>query len=90
MSLVQVRWFSPAAGREGHCRQISLCVGSTHSVLVTLGLPSLTGVCSPRLTLLRLPAALYGVGPAWHVVPVFRFSIKVRTRLRLRFVPSLA
>ena len=29
-SLVQ---FSPAAGRAGHCRQMSLCVGSTHRVL---------------------------------------------------------
>ena len=42
-SLVQ---FSPAAGRVGRCRQILLCVGSTHSVLATLGLPSLTGVCA--------------------------------------------
>ena len=42
-SLVQ---FSPAAGREGRCRQILLCVGSTHSVLATLGLPPLTGVCA--------------------------------------------
>ena len=29
-SLVQ---FSPAAGRAGRCRQMSLCVGSTRSVL---------------------------------------------------------
>ena len=29
-SLVQ---FSPAAGRAGHCRQMSLCMGSTHRVL---------------------------------------------------------
>ena len=37
-------------GREGHCRQMSLaCVGSTRSVLATLGLPPLTGVCFPRL-----------------------------------------
>ena len=36
--------------REGHCRQMSLaCVGSTRSVLATLGLPPLTGVCFPRL-----------------------------------------
>ena len=39
-SLVQ---FSPAAGRAGRCRQIPLCVGSTHRVLATLGLPG-TGV----------------------------------------------
>ena len=42
-SLVRVRLFSCAAGREGHCRQISLaCVGSTRSVPATLGLPPLT------------------------------------------------
>ena len=42
--------FSRAAGREGHCRQMSLaCVGSTRSVPATLGLPPLTGVCFPRL-----------------------------------------
>ena len=40
--------------------------------------------------LLRLPPALYGAGPALHVVPVSRYSTKVRTRLRLRFVPSQA
>ena len=49
-SLVQVRWFSSAAGREGRCRQISLaCAGSTRSVPATLGLPPLMGVCFPRL-----------------------------------------
>ena len=37
-------WFSTAAGREGCCRQISLCVGNTHGVLAILGLPPLTGV----------------------------------------------
>ena len=60
-SLVQ---FSPATGRAGRCRQMSLCVGSTRRVLATLGLPR-TGVSvlSPS-TLLRLPAALYGAGPA--------------------------
>ena len=39
-------------------------------------------------TLLRLPAALYGAGPALHGVPVFRLSTKVRTQLRLCFVSS--
>ena len=48
-SLVQVRWFSRAAGRAGRCRQISPCVGSTRSVPATLGLPPLMGVCFPRL-----------------------------------------
>ena len=44
-------------------------------------------VLSPS-TLLRLPAALYGAGPVWPAVPVFRYSTKARTRLGLRFVPS--
>ena len=60
-SLVQ---FSPAAGRAGCRRQMSLCVGSTNRVPATLGLPC-TGVSvlSPS-ALLRLPAALYGAGSA--------------------------
>ena len=42
--------FIRAVGRERHCRQMSLvCVGSTHSVPATLGLPRLMGVCFPRL-----------------------------------------
>ena len=86
-SLVQ---FSPAAGRAGRCRQMSLCVGSTHRVPATLGLPR-TGVSilSPS-TLLRLPAALHGAGPALSAVPVSRSFKKARIRLRLRFVSSLA
>ena len=88
-SLVQVRWFSPATGRAGCCRQISLCVGSTHSIPATLGLPH-SRVCAFPSTLLRLPATLYGTGPALHVVPVFGYSTKARTWLGLCFVPSLA
>ena len=75
--------FSPAIGRAGRCRQISLCVDSTHRVPATLGL------LSPS-TLLRLPAALYGAGPALSAVPVFGSSTKVRIWLRLRFVSSPA
>ena len=86
-SLVQ---FSPAAGRAGRCRQLSLCVDNTPRVPAILGLPC-TGVSvlSPS-TVLRLPAALYGVGPVLSAVPVFRYSTKVRIRLCLCFVPSLA
>ena len=86
-SLVQ---FSPAAGRAGRCRQISLCVGSSHRVPATLGLPR-TGVSvlSPS-TLLRLPAALYGAGPALSAVPVFGSSTKAQIRLHLRAVSSPA
>ena len=67
-SLVQ---FSPATGTAGHCRQVSLCVGSTARVPATLGLTR-TGVSvlSPS-RLLRLPAALYGAGPELSAVPVF-------------------
>ena len=77
-------------GQGGRCRQVSLCVGSTPRVPATLGLPG-TGesVLSPS-TLLRLPAALYGAGPALSVVPVFGSSTKARIRLRLRVVSSLA
>ena len=86
-SLVQ---FSPAAGRAGRCRQIPLCVGSTHRVPATLGLPR-TGVSVLSLSeLLRLPPALYGAGPALSAVPVFGSSTKAWIRLRLRFVLSLA
>ena len=86
-SLVQ---FSPAAGRAGRCGQMSLCVGSTPRVPATLGLPR-TGVSVlSRSTLLRLPAALYGAGPALSAVPVFTYSTKAQIRLRLRFVPSPA
>ena len=46
-------------------------------------------VLSPS-TLLRLPAALYGAGPALRAVPIFGYFTKVQTRLGLHFVPSLA
>ena len=45
------------------------------------------GMCA---TLLRLPAALWGAGPALRVIPVFGYSTKVRTWLGLHFVPSPA
>ena len=86
-SLVQ---FSPAAGRAGLCRQMSLCVGSTHPVLATLGLPR-TGLsvlsrlhCSGA-RLLYMERALRWVR--------FQFSgpsTNARVRLRLRFVSSPA
>ena len=86
-SLVQ---FSPATGRAGRCRQISLCVDSTHRVPATLGLPR-TGVSVLSLsTLLRLPAALHGAGPVLSAVPVFGYSTKAQIQLCLCFVPSPA
>ena len=48
------------------------------------------GCVLPLSTLLRLPAALYGVGPALRALPVFRFSRKARTQLGLCFLPSPA
>ena len=72
-SLVQ---FSPATGRAGRCREISLCVDSTHRVLVTLGLPRRGVSVLSSSTLLRLPAALYGAGPALSAVPVSGTSQK--------------
>ena len=86
-SLVQL---SPATGRAGRCRQLSLSVDSTHRVPATLSLPR-TGVSvlSPS-ALLRLPAALSGAGPAWSAGPGFGSSTKARIRLRLRFVSSPA
>ena len=82
--------FSPATGRAGPCRLISLYVDSTHRVPATLGLPR-TGVSvlSPS-TLLRLPAALYGSGPVLSAVPIFGSSTKAQIRVRLRVVPSPA
>ena len=80
--------FSRALGREGPCRQISLtCVGSARSFPAILGLPPLAVCVLSPSTLLRLPAALYGAGPALRAVPVLGSSTKAWTRLGLRFVP---
>ena len=67
---------------------MSLCVGSSPRVQATRGLPR-SGVSVLSLSApLGLPAALYGAGPALHVVPVFRSSTAARVRLRLRVVSS--
>ena len=65
------------------CGEHSPCPGHT-------GFAPLRGVCAFPSTLLRLPAALYGAGPALSAVPVFRSSTKARIRLRLSFVSSPA
>ena len=53
--------FSPAVGREGRYKQISLaCVGSTGSVSATLGLPLLKTCVLSRSTLLKLQVVLQG------------------------------
>ena len=56
-SLVQ---FSPNMGRAGRCRQISLCVRSTHRVPATLGLPLLTGVCAFPIYIAQAPGCSIG------------------------------
>ena len=62
-SLVRVRWFSPAAGRAGRCRQISLaCVGSTYRVPATLGLPC-SRVCAFPLYAAQAPGCSIWSGP---------------------------
>ena len=64
-SLVQVRLCSRAVGREGHCRQISLaCVGSTCSVLATLGLPLLRAdMCALPVYTAQAPTCSIWSGP---------------------------
>ena len=65
----------------GVCGEHSQCSGHTGFA------PAHECVLSPP-TLLRLPAALYGVGPVLRAVPVFGYSTTVRTQMGLRFVPS--
>ena len=64
-SLFKAHLFSPAVGREEHCKPIALACA--HSVLASLGLPPLT-VRGPSLpTLLRLQVAPLGTvrGQPW-------------------------
>ena len=57
-------------GRKEHCKQISLaCVGSTRSVLATLGLPLIKVCVLSQSTLLRLQVALQGAGPELRALP---------------------
>ena len=56
--------FSRDTGREQCCIQISLaCVGSTHSVQATLGLPLLTGVCAFPVYVAQAPCCSIWSGP---------------------------
>ena len=58
-SFIEAHLFSCAAGREEHCKQISLAyVGSACSVWATLGLPLLTACVLSWSTLLRLQVVL--------------------------------
>ena len=66
-----------------------LCGEQSHCSRRTGFAPAHGCVLSPS-TLLRLPAALYGVGPAMSVAPVFGSSTKTRIWLSLRVVSSPA
>ena len=71
-------------GREGHCKQIlPVCVGSAHSVWITLGLPQLKAVCASWVYSAQDPGCSAGelskAGPAFRALPRskllgFRFS----------------
>ena len=84
-------------GREGHCRQISrACVGSTSSVLATLGLPPFAACVLSLSTLLRLQVALQGWALSCMHFPGLSCSgsgfwviHKAQTWLGLCLVPSL-
>ena len=71
------------------------CVGSTHSVLATLGFLSLRHVCFPclhcpgsRLLCREWALSCMHFPGLSHSGSRFRLSTKVQTRLGLRFVPS--
>ena len=75
--------FNCAAGREEHCKQISLAyVGSARSVWVTLVCPHSWRVCFPRLHCLCSRLLCWETsmtGPGLHALPTstplrFRFS----------------
>ena len=66
--------FSCVVGREGHCKQILLtCVGSAHSVWITLGLSQLKAVCASRVYTAQAPGCsavvLSKAGTAFHALP---------------------
>ena len=91
--------FNCAAGREEHCKKISLVyVGSACSVWATLGLSPLMTCVLSRSILLRLQVALQGNCLKWalgcvhfpglsHPGSGSRYSTRAQTRLGLLFVP---
>ena len=97
-SFISAHLFNCAAGREEHCKQISLaCVGSARSVSSTLGLPPLTVCVLFRSTLLRLQVALPGNCLRWAPgcmyfpdlaaqVQVLWYSTKAQPQVGLHFV----
>ena len=91
--------FNCAAGREEHCKEITLvCVGSARSVWATLGLPLLTACVLSWSTLLRLQVAVQrsclkrALGCVYfpglsHSGSGSWYSTKAQTWLGLCFVP---
>ena len=83
-SLILAHLFSCVVEREEHWKQISLaCVGSTHGVWTTWGLPQLMMACAFPVYTAQAPGCSAGelskVGPAFHALPWsellrFRFS----------------
>ena len=75
------------------CLISTLTQAGGSGLLFRLLVPSCCGERGALLSLsllLRLLAALYGACSALHGVPVFGYSTKAQTRLRLRFAPSPA
>ena len=88
--------FNCAAGREEHCKQISLaCVGSVHSVWATLSLPPAHSMCVFPVYNAQAPGCsageLFNTDPGLRALPRsmqlrFRFSgIPQRQRLGSAF-----
>ena len=77
--------FNCAAGRQEHCKQISVvCVGSAHSVRATLGLFLLMACVLSWSTLLRLQVALQELRGCSKAGPELRALPRSRL-LRFRF-----
>ena len=73
---------------EGGALQAYVAVCGEHSQSSShTGFAPLSGVCAFPSTLLRLPAALYGAGPALSEVPVFRYSTKAWIRACVLCLP---
>ena len=82
-SLVQLRC------GEGGVLQTDIAVCGEHSQCSShTGFPRGHGCVLSLSTLLRLQAALHGVGPALCAVTVFGYYTKVQIGLGLQFVPS--
>ena len=75
----------PCRGAGGRCRQTPLAWGALAVLRPPWVCPAHGRVLAPS-TLLRLPAALHGAGPALRAAPVFGSSTKVQIRLGSRFV----